>query len=537
MGTTTFSGPVVSQGGFIDASFTTAERDAIVSPQPGLLIYNTTSNTYEVYSGTAWDTAFGPGGGGAGGFPSFIDNLTSYNAPTSMAVTGKATKILFSPDGMQALTLGNFGFNTAVLAAAYDIGSTYNTYGFNASYYSNPLGACFNFNGTTIYTFDAQSDATVVVRSYGLNVPYDLTQANTATETIVSTFFIGTSMNNDYARGFEVSSDGTKLMFSVSGNGFSYLRTFTLAAPYDFTSINSASYTGNVDITNYVANLHYMGSGRIWGLAVDSTGTVVYGSVNGYVGMSYAATFIIEFKLGTAYDVSSIQASYNQATQAPVDLSSSNFGVTLADSNIYIGGYDMMYGNPRYNVNSLTTLAAPNITGVSPSSGPSGTTVTITGTGFTGATSVAFGSSTISSSMFNTITSTQIQVSAPPTGTNSPVDVVVTNPAGTSTEVAAFANTSPPSTTYSAGADYNGNGVQVSSTQLIINEYNWSNLVGASDVIAKQSGTPFTALVSGYGIVTGTLTSNFSGGAGSYFANVSGQMPPGPGFNCDYITI
>ena len=54
MGQTTFTGPVISQNGFADNSFTTAERDAIVDPQAGLLIYNTTVNEYQVYNGTAW---------------------------------------------------------------------------------------------------------------------------------------------------------------------------------------------------------------------------------------------------------------------------------------------------------------------------------------------------------------------------------------------------------------------------------------------------------------------------------------------------
>ena len=60
MGQTTFSGPVASQNGFIENSFTTAERDAIVDPTAGLLIYNTTENTYQVYNGTGWQAAFGP---------------------------------------------------------------------------------------------------------------------------------------------------------------------------------------------------------------------------------------------------------------------------------------------------------------------------------------------------------------------------------------------------------------------------------------------------------------------------------------------
>lgn len=73
MALTTFTGPVVSQNGFLDSSFTTAERDAIVDPQAGLLIYNTTVNEYQVYSGTAWDTAFG------GGVPGYTLGVDFFN--------------------------------------------------------------------------------------------------------------------------------------------------------------------------------------------------------------------------------------------------------------------------------------------------------------------------------------------------------------------------------------------------------------------------------------------------------------------------
>ena len=59
MGQTTFSGPVKSDNGFIENSFTTAERDAL-DPVTGLLIYNTTDNVYEVYGNSGWQPAFGP---------------------------------------------------------------------------------------------------------------------------------------------------------------------------------------------------------------------------------------------------------------------------------------------------------------------------------------------------------------------------------------------------------------------------------------------------------------------------------------------
>src|SRR5271157_3168835 len=67
------------------------------------------------------------------------------------------------------------------------------------------------------------------------------------------------------------------------------------------------------------------------------------------------------------------------------------------------------------------SAAAPTVTKINPTSGPliGGTTVTVTGTGFTGATSVKFGTS-----------STTLTIKSPAgTGT---VDITVTTPGGTS---------------------------------------------------------------------------------------------------------
>ena len=69
---------------------------------------------------------------------------------------------------------------------------------------------------------------------------------------------------------------------------------------------------------------------------------------------------------------------------------------------------------------------APTVTGVSPTSGPTGggTTVTITGTGFTGATAVKFGANNAASYAVNS--NTQITATSP-AGTAGAVDIAVTN--------------------------------------------------------------------------------------------------------------
>src|SRR5208283_2323014 len=79
----------------------------------------------------------------------------------------------------------------------------------------------------------------------------------------------------------------------------------------------------------------------------------------------------------------------------------------------------------------FTYEAAPTVAAVSPVLGPltGNTTVTVTGTGFTGATAVDF--ATTSAASFVIVSSTQITASSPlaPAGT---VDITVTSSSGTS---------------------------------------------------------------------------------------------------------
>jgi hypothetical protein len=79
---------------------------------------------------------------------------------------------------------------------------------------------------------------------------------------------------------------------------------------------------------------------------------------------------------------------------------------------------------------------APAITSISPSSGPpaGGTSVTITGSGFTGATKVAFGA--VAATSFNVVSDTQITAVSPTQAAGSHY-IVVTGPGGTSPTVAA----------------------------------------------------------------------------------------------------
>src|SRR3989442_14529504 len=86
--------------------------------------------------------------------------------------------------------------------------------------------------------------------------------------------------------------------------------------------------------------------------------------------------------------------------------------------------------------NFIVTVV-PVITSFTPTSGPVGTTVTITGSGFTASTKVTFNTVVAS---FTVNSDTQITATVPPTATTGPIQV--TNSAGTGTSSSNFAVTS-----------------------------------------------------------------------------------------------
>lgn len=98
---------------------------------------------------------------------------------------------------------------------------------------------------------------------------------------------------------------------------------------------------------------------------------------------------------------------------------------------------NVKYGVVTFNENefvimlpSITPIAAPIITTVAPNSGAVGDTVTLTGTSFTGATSVKFG--TVEATTFTVVSATSITVTVPAGLTAGAKSVTVETPAGIS---------------------------------------------------------------------------------------------------------
>jgi hypothetical protein len=103
---------------------------------------------------------------------------------------------------------------------------------------------------------------------------------------------------------------------------------------------------------------------------------------------------------------------------------------------IFNGGTSASGNNRIDNLIIAGTTLAPIVTSVSPNSGDGTAPITITGSNFTGATQVSFGSIAVQSTGWAGNTSTSISV-LPPSGLtlNTPVDVTVTGTFGTSATI------------------------------------------------------------------------------------------------------
>jgi hypothetical protein len=164
----------------------------------------------------------------------------------------------------------------------------------------------------------------------------------------------------------------------------------------------------------------------------SGTSVVITGSnFTGATAVKFGATPATAFTVNSATQITATSPAGSGTVDVTVTTASGTSAVNSVDKFTYTG-------------------PPPTVTGLAPTTGPAvgGTSVTITGTNFTGASAVKFGATPATTFTINS--ATQITATSPAgTGT---VDVTVTTPAGTSATSAAdrFVYTLPPAAAYTA---------------------------------------------------------------------------------------
>lgn len=262
---------------------------------------------------------------------------------------------------------------------------------------TEPLGIALSPDGATLYVPDFIGNRLYVI--------------STATNTITATL-------TGFSRpiGVAVTPDGST----------AYVANATAGT----VSVISTA-TDTVTATIAVGSLPHF-------FAITPDGSTVYVTNTGSANVSVisTATNTVTGAIGVGFDPQGIAINTSGSTVYTANDASNSVSVIDTASNAVTNTIGVGSGPFALAIANLP-VPVPVVTAISPASGPlsGGTTVTITGSNFTGATAVSFGRTPASSFTVNSDTS--ITAVSPAAAGVGPVDVTVTTPDGTSATSAA----------------------------------------------------------------------------------------------------
>jgi hypothetical protein len=436
------------------AAFTSSNVGTVTTTSAGVntITYTpSTSGTY-LFSAANWDqgTAY------AYNYTLSISYVTPVGAP--------------APTGLTA-TLGTSGSVILNWTASTEAGVTYNVYRGTTAGGESTTPIATGVTGTT-YTDASLSGGTYYytvssVDSNGVGVP-------TSNETSI-VIFVAIALNIPSGGGTTTVTGGVGGTDYAAGPGKGYWWGVqsTGVSSYYLPSSGwlgaTSTQSGAVQTPQYAGSWNYIP--QIFYSVQLQTGLTYVFTVTETSGQPYTQ---LSLSKGAGLSASNTQVAYSQSYTSSYNYYS---GVSTSSTIIYTpttsGTYWLSVGTsvPYYYYYYYTLTASqglPIVSSVSPSGGPAagGTTVTVNGSGFTGATSVQFGGTTISSSGFTVNgTGTAITVVAPAGATGTGVDITVTTTLGTSPTSAAdqfsygaatFSPTVVPSVPYSNSGVCNG---------------------------------------------------------------------------------
>jgi Metallo-peptidase family M12B Reprolysin-like/Cadherin domain/IPT/TIG domain len=357
-----------------------------------------------------------------------------------------------------------------------------------------------NFNGTAAatYTVNSATQITVTVPTGATTGPISVTNG-LGTGTSSTNFTVLTTPANDLctAASLPVLTCGT----SVTGTTLLSTSTGDPTANCNAVTIQAAS--GGVFY-------RFTGTGGSVTMNTCNAGTNYDTKLFVYTGTCGALTCVTGND-----DLTGTCAANGTTTTSTV-----TFATTLGTSYlVFVSGYNGEQGNFVLTTTCVSTT--PTITSFTPTSGPVGTVVTITGTNLTGLTGVSFnGTAAVTFSATNATTATATVPAGATTGT-----ISLTTPGGSATSATSFTVAPAPTiTSFTPTSGPVGTVVTITGTNL-------TGLTGvtfnttAAVTFTAVNATTATATVP-TGATTGTIKATTAGGTATSATSFTVTAPP-----------
>jgi len=213
--------------------------------------------------------------------------------------------------------------------------------------------------------------------------------------------------------------------------GGTSVASFTIVSATSITTTTPAHAAGAVDVAVTTgagtgtgsSAFTYTAAPTVTGVS-PNRGSMAGGTVVSITGQNFTGATAVKFGTGIATSVTVNSATSITATSPAGSAATIDVTVTTTNGTSATSAAD-----------HFTYVSPPTVTSISPINGPpsGGTSITITGTNFTGVSAVKFGSATAS---FTFNSATQITANSPAASVGT-VDVTVTTPGGTSATSAA----------------------------------------------------------------------------------------------------
>ena len=258
--------------------------------------------------------------------PIGLQDFSSANFITNKYLTSSTTTrklgLEFSNDGSKMYSIG-FDDDLIIeytLSIPYSVTTATRTYELNITANGQyPRGLAFSADGGKMFIL---SQGTKVIYAYNLTIPFDLSTAVIGTDSFDMSTYTSLSVE-----GVDFNPEGTRMYLTNSRTNSSSIEQFDLSTPFE---IGTASYSGTKDISSRF-------SGSVYGITFGKGGTQMF------IGQ-YSDGRVIEYRLNTAYDVSTASLTANNGNvfslSTPTDIAFSTafdklFILRYGQSSVY----------------------------------------------------------------------------------------------------------------------------------------------------------------------------------------------------------